>query len=203
MNYLAHLFLSSESPEALVGAMLGDFVKGSMKDSYPKVIRRGIELHRSIDSFTDAHEIVRDSKRLFGVERRRFAGILLDIFFDHYLAKNWRQYSSIDLSNFTTQAYQGLQLKSEWLTPDLAKVVPMMSREDWLGNYQRIDWVEYTLTRLAKRVRRGEVIATGIEELHQNYEEFEKSFAGFFPELIAFVEAEKLAHPLDEYGFNR
>ena len=203
MNYLAHLFLSSESPEALVGAMLGDFVKGSMKDTYPMVIRRGIELHRSIDSFTDAHEIVRDSKRLFGAERRRFAGILLDIFFDHYLAKNWTNYSSIDLSNFTTQAYQGLQLKSKWLTPDLAKVVPLMSQEDWLGNYQRIDWVEFTLTRLAKRVRRGEAIATGIEELHQNYEEFEKSFAGFFPELIAFVEAEKLARPLDEPGFNR
>ena len=203
MNYLAHLYLSSESPEALVGAMLGDFVKGSMKNSYPTIIRRGIELHRSIDSFTDAHAIVRDSKRLFGAERRRFAGILLDIFFDHFLAKNWTHYSSIELSNFTTQAYQGLQLKAEWLTPDLAKVIPMMSREDWLGNYQRIDWVEFTLTRLAKRVRRGEMIATGIDELRENYEAFEISFAKFFPELIAFVAAEKSSQPLDEPGFSR
>ncbi len=203
MNYLAHLFLSSETPQAVAGAMLGDFVKGSMKDSYPTDIRRGIELHRSIDTFTDAHDIVRNSKRLFSTERRRFAGILLDIFFDHFLAKNWSHYSEIELKNFTSQAYQNLQRQEEWLTPDLAKVIPMMSREDWLGNYRRIDWVEFTLTKLAKRVRRGEAIATGIEELHQNYEEFEKSFAGFFPELIAFVESEKLARPLDEYGFNR
>ena len=203
MNYLAHLFLSSESPEALVGAMLGDFVKGSMKNTYPIVIRRGIELHRSIDTFTDAHEIVRDTKRLFSSERRRFAGILLDIFFDHYLAKNWSEYGDMELENFTAQAYQNLQSQTEWLTPDLAKVVPMMSREDWLGNYQRIDWVEFTLTRLAKRVRRGEMIATGIDELRENYEAFEISFAKFFPELIAFVAAEKSSQPLDEPGFSR
>ena len=203
MNYLAHLYLSSESPEALVGAMLGDFVKGSMKDSYPTVIRRGIELHRSIDTFTDSHEIVRDSKRLFSAERRRFAGILLDIFFDHFLAKNWSQYGEIELGNFTAQAYQSLHSQQKWLTPDLANVIPMMSREDWLGNYQRIDWVEFTLTKLAKRVRRGEMIATGIDELRENYEAFEISFANFFPELITFVAAEKLSQPLDEPGFSR
>lgn len=203
MNYLAHLFLSAESPDTLVGAMLGDFVKGAAKDSYPTIIRRSIELHRSIDSFTDTHEIVLASKRLFSAERRRFAGILLDIFFDHYLAKNWTQYSAIDLKVFTNQAYQGLKLQSEWLTPGLAEVIPMMSREDWLANYQRIDWVEYTLTRLAKRVRRGEMIATGIVDLHQNYEAFENSFAQFFPELMAFVEQEKLAQGLDEPAFSR
>lgn len=203
MNYLAHLFLSSESPQAVAGAMLGDFVKGSRKDSYPTDIRRGIELHRSIDTFTDAHEIVRDAKRLFSTERRRFAGILLDIFFDHFLAKNWSHYSEIELKQFTSQAYENLQRQEEWLTPDLAKVIPLMSREDWLGNYQRIDWVEFTLTRLAKRVRRGEMIATGISELRENYEAFETSFAKFFPELITFVEAEKSSQPLDEPGFSR
>jgi acyl carrier protein phosphodiesterase len=203
MNYLAHLYLSSESPEALVGAMLGDFVKGSRKDSYPTAIRRGIELHRSIDTFTDVHEIVRNSKRLFSTERRRFAGILLDIFFDHFLAKNWSAYHELELKDFTNQAYQNLQMQSEWLTPDLAKVVPMMSREDWLGNYQRIDWVEFTLTKLANRVRRGEAISTGIIELQQNYEAFEKSFAEFFPALITFVQQEKLSRPLDEAGITR
>ncbi len=203
MNYLAHLYLSSESPQALVGAMLGDFVKGSKKDSYPTDIRRGIELHRSIDTFTDAHEIVRESKRLFSTERRRFAGILLDIFFDHFLAKNWNEYHELELKDFTNQSYQNLQMQSEWLTPDLAKVVPMMSREDWLGNYQRIDWVEFTLIKLANRVRRGEMIATGIDELRENYEAFESSFGQFFPELIAFVETEKSSQPLDEPGFSR
>ncbi len=203
MNYLAHLYLSSESPEALVGAMLGDFVKGAMKDSYPTKIRRGIELHRSVDTFTDAHEIVRDCKRLFSAERRRFAGILLDIFFDHFLAKNWSQFSEVELKNFTAQAYQHLQSQEDWLTPDLARVVPMMSSEDWLANYQRIDWVEFTLTKLAKRVRRGEAISTGIIELLENYDALENSFSEFFPALIAFVAQEKLSHPLDEVGFTR
>ena len=80
---------------------------------------------------------------------------------------------------------------------------PLPSREDWLANYQRVDWVEYTLTRLAKRVRRGEMIATGIADLHQNYEDFENSFTRFFPELITFVAQEKLAWVLDEPAFSR
>ena len=115
MNYLAHLFLSSESSEAMLGAMLGDFVKGADKNNYPPNVRRGIELHRQIDSFTDAHEIVLAAKRQFAPERRRFAGIALDIFYDHCLAKNWSQFSAIPLRTFTNNVYETLKIQHEFL----------------------------------------------------------------------------------------
>ena len=97
MNYLAHLYLADNTPESWVGAMLGDFVKGAIKDKYAPIIQYNIELHRRIDAYTDAHPIVRAAKPLIASERRRFAGILLDIFYDHYLAKHWARFSPVAL----------------------------------------------------------------------------------------------------------
>jgi acyl carrier protein phosphodiesterase len=186
MNYLAHLFLADNTPESLVGAMLGDFVKGAAKNHYSPVIQRNIELHRRIDSFTDAHPIVRASKRVFAPERRRFAGVLLDIFFDHYLAKHWEQFSHISLDVFTTNVYAALHAHHELLPEKLQRMLPFMQTEDWLGSYARIEWIELTLQRMARRLRRGEMLANGGEELRRNYERFEADFLMFFPELIRY-----------------
>src|ERR1051325_10142199 len=101
MNYLAHLFLAEDDPESLLGNLLGDFVKGAKKDDYPDSIRRGIELHRKVDRFTDAHRVVRSSLSLISPARRRFAGVLVDIFYDHLLAKDWQIYSSVPLATFS------------------------------------------------------------------------------------------------------
>lgn len=187
MNYLAHVFLADNTPESFVGAMLGDFVKGAAKNNYPPVIQRNIELHRSIDSFTDAHPIVRASKAEFTAERRRFAGVLLDIFFDHYLAKHWASFSPIDLPSFTTNVYAALQAHHEILPERLQRMLPFMRAEDWLGSYARIEWIDVTLQRMARRLSRGEMVASGGGELRRNYEKFEADFRLFFPDLIAFA----------------
>jgi acyl carrier protein phosphodiesterase len=187
MNYLAHLYLVENTPESLVGAMLGDFIKGAAKNNYSPIIQRNIELHRRIDSFTDAHPIVRASKGVFAPERRRFAGVLLDIFFDHYLAKHWNSFSQIDLPAFTTNVYAVLHDHHELLPEKLQRMLPFMHAEDWLGSYSRIEWIEVTLQRMARRLSRGELLANSGEELRRNYETFEAGFLAFFPELVGYV----------------
>src|SRR6476661_6124760 len=109
MNYLAHLFLSEGTPESLIGNLLGDFVKGTPVNLYPEEIRKGIDLHRKVDSYTDSHAIVRSSKSLVCADRRRFAGVLIDVFYDHFLAKNWLEYSEIPLRDFSRHVYKILQ----------------------------------------------------------------------------------------------
>ncbi len=191
MNYLAHLFLADNTPESLVGAMLGDFVKGAAKNNYAPIIQRNIELHRRIDSFTDAHPIVCAAKAVIAPERRRFAGILLDIFYDHYLAKHWAQFSPLVLSAFTQEVYAALQAHHALLPERLQKMLPYMKAEDWLGSYARVAWIEVTLERLARRLRPGNPLASGIAELQQHYERFELDFLTFFPDLRALAQAQK------------
>lgn len=191
MNYLAHLFLAGDESESLVGAMLGDFVKGAAKNNYPPIIQRNIELHRRIDSFTDAHPIVRAAKAYIAPERRRFGGILLDIFYDHYLAKNWARFSNIALASFTNKVYAALRQHHPLLPERLQKMLPYMMAEDWLGSYARVEWIELTLQRMARRLRKGERLAGGAEELHRHYDRFEADFLMLFPELLDLVKTQK------------
>lgn len=191
MNYLAHLFLADNTPEALVGAMLGDFVKGAAKNNYTPLIQRNIELHRSIDAYTDAHPVVRAAKAMITPERRRFAGILLDIFYDHYLAKHWARFSPLALPAFTQQVYAALQTHHALLPERLQKMLPYMRVEDWLASYAQVAWIEVTLERLARRLRPGNPLAGGSTELQQHYARFEQDFLVFFPDLCAQVQAQK------------
>ncbi len=191
MNYLAHVFLAADSPESLVGAMLGDFVKGAAKNNYPPIIQRNIELHRSIDSFTDAHPIVRAAKPFITPARRRFAGILLDIFYDHYLAKHWTDFSAVPLDSFTANVYRALRAHQEHLPDKLQRMLPFMQAEDWLGSYARVEWIEVTLQRMARRLRHSDPLASGIIELQHNYTRFEQDFRLFFPALRRFANTQK------------
>ncbi|HEX4951515.1 MAG TPA: ACP phosphodiesterase [Blastocatellia bacterium] len=192
MNYLAHLFLADDTPEALVGAMLGDFVKGAAKNNYSPVIQHNIELHRRIDSFTDAHPIVRESKTIMTAERRRYAGVLLDIFYDHFLAQHWSRFSRIALPAFTQNVYAVLHQHHDLLPEKLQRMLPYMKAEDWLGSYARVEWVELTLHRMSQRLTKGAPLASGTSELRTHYERFEADFLRFFPDLCDFV---KLRQP--------
>lgn len=191
MNYLAHVFLADNTPEALVGAMLGDFVKGAAKNNYAPLIQRNIELHRQIDAYTDAHPIVRAAKTVIAPERRRFAGILLDIFYDHYLARHWSRFSPLALPVFTQQVYAALQAHHALLPERLQKMLPYMRAEDWLASYAQVTWIEVTLERLGRRLRPGNPLAGSVAELQQHYARFESDFLTFFPELHARVQAQK------------
>ncbi|UNU25690.1 acyl carrier protein phosphodiesterase [Microcoleus vaginatus] len=192
MNYLAHLFLSKGTPESLIGNLLGDFVKGTAVNLYPDEIRKGIDLHRKVDSYTDSHPIVRSSKSLVCGHRRRFAGVLIDVFYDHFLAKNWLEYSEIPLRDFSQDVYKILQDNRDILPESLQRVLPTIIARDLLCSYQEIAEIGITLTRMSARLKRTNNLAGGVEDLTANYQQLESDFRAFFPELINY--AKKFKH---------
>lgn len=195
MNYLAHLLLSSHSSDALLGALLGDFVKGQAMHTYAPPVRDAIALHRAIDRYTDAHEVVRESRARVSAERRRFSGVLVDIFYDHFLAVHWVRFCSQPIDEFTTQVYALLRARRGELPERLARMVPHMSAEDWLGSYAEMWAVDAALQGMARRLRRyprAAVLADGVQELESRYQEFELDFLSFFPRLLAFSERARL-----------
>lgn len=190
MNYLAHAFLSHESDAAIVGALLGDFVKGALGDEYTPAIRDAIRLHRAIDRYTDQHEIVRTSRSRVSRARRRFAGILVDVFYDHFLAAHWGRFSPMPLELFTARIYAALQPQRASYPQRLQRVLPHMTREDWLASYAQIESVDAALNGIARRFSRfprARVLQDAVQELTGNYAALESDFLAFFPELIEFT----------------
>ncbi|MGD1909527.1 MAG: ACP phosphodiesterase [Rivularia sp. (in: cyanobacteria)] len=187
MNYLAHLFLSEGTPESLIGNLLGDFVKGSIKNIYSKEIIKGINLHRKIDIYTDSHPIFRSSKRLISLKRRRFSGIMIDVFYDHFLAKNWSDYSSIALGDFAHHVYQVLQENKSILPLRLQNILPDMITNDWLKSYQDSNVIDRAINGISRRIKRKNNLCGGVEELLLNYQQLQADFSLFFPELIDYT----------------
>lgn len=188
MNHLAHLFLAKRAPEAVVGAFLGDFVKGKINaDDFPQLIRDEIIVHRRVDAFTDANEILLNSKNRFVKTRRRFAGIVLDVAFDHFLAKNWTDYATEELSDFTRFAYRALSANAHRFPVDFQVFLPRMIADDFLAAYRGFNRVEFALGKLSLRVRGGENMREAFDELTVNYDAFENDFRDFFPRLQNFV----------------
>ena len=132
MNYLAHLYLAKDSAELMIGSILGDFVKGSQKDQYPSEIKNGIELHRKIDSYTDAHVMTRASRKLYSPLRRRFAGIIVDLCYDHFLYRHWSKFAETPRVSFIANAYELLKAHQAMLPKRLQTMIPFMIRDDWL-----------------------------------------------------------------------
>jgi acyl carrier protein phosphodiesterase len=187
MNYLAHLYLAADTPESLLGNLLGDFRKGLDLEALPSAIVDGIQQHQRVDIFTDTHPIVRQAKRLVHPDRRRFAGILLDVFYDHYLSVHWSQYSQVPLRAFIDRFYTVLVERQDTLPEYLGRAVPSIIEQDWLGCYGTTDGIALTLLRMSNRMRRKNPIADGIHDLIENYDAFDRSFLVFFPALMDYA----------------
>ncbi|MFQ5936760.1 MAG: ACP phosphodiesterase [Acidiferrobacterales bacterium] len=198
MNYLAHVFLSGRSADAVIGGLLGDFVKGSVGSGYEARVWQGIVLHRRIDGFTDAHEVVQASRRLVSRERRRFAGIMVDVFYDHFLARHWPRYADIPLDEFTREVYAVLLHHRDRLPERLRYIVPRMVGDDWLGTYRELWRVGAALDGISRRLRRSNTLVGGVRELESNYDRFEHHFLSFFPQLMLFVDQWKTAEGISE-----
>ncbi len=191
MNWLAHLLLSERNIESRLGNILADLVKGVARQDLNDGIRHGIECHQIIDIFTDSHDIVRRSKQRLNRQYRRFSGILVDVFYDHFLAKNWSCFSPQPLEVFTTEIYQSFQAYRGELPPAVRDIIRRMAREDWLGAYQQIMGVENTLRRISQKLsarrQRDFSLNHGINELKAHYHNLEADFLEFFPELSLHV----------------
>lgn len=191
MNYLAHLYLGRRSDLFMVGNLLGDFVRGRVEDSgYEGEVAEGIRLHRAVDRFTDEHRAFKVCKAMLVPERRRYAGITVDIYYDHFLTREWRVFEpELEVGVFIERCYRVLEENRGILPPLLAGALGRMRGEDWLASYGTVEGVEETLRRVVRRVPKVAGMVGGGDDLRANYEGMREAFLEFFPELLAFAES--------------
>ena len=200
MNFLAHLLLAAPTDASRIGNLLGDFARGrpeSLLDKFPPEVVAGIVMHRKLDRFTDEHPAFHDARALLSPERRRFAGIIVDVVFDHFLAKHWNQFSDQPLRDFIQEVYNGFDRHPDWLGEELGPLVPRIKQENWLMSYATIDGLGITFQRISIRFTRTGPILGAEQDLDAHYQSFDRAFQKFFPDVQAYA-AELLAkawHP--------
>lgn len=187
MNFLAHIYLSNENEHIKIGNFIADAIKGNNYKHLPEEIQKGIILHREIDSFTDANEIVRKSKRRLHERYRHYDGVIIDILYDHYLAKNWANYSQTALKVYTQDFYIILTNNYDLLPEKTKHLMPYMIQDDWLYNYSNLDGIERVLQGMNRRTKNKSQMHLAIEDLKINYTSFENDFEEFFKQLINFT----------------
>ena len=194
MNFLAHIYLSGNHQELTTGNFIADFVKGSKMHDFSPGIIKGIELHRMIDRFTDGHPIVREGKARLAVRYKKYSHVIIDIFYDHFLAAGWKLYSEEKLEDFAARFYAMMQKQQDILPERLQQVMPYIIRQNWLVSYRRIEGIQQALNGMSRRATFESGMETATEELVLHYDLFRNEFNAFFPELIAFskTETEKL-----------
>jgi acyl carrier protein phosphodiesterase len=192
MNYLAHLYLSEPTEDGWLGSLLGDFVKGPLDGRYNEDITRAIILHRKIDSFTDAHPVVLQSKSRVSVGRRRYAGIMIDMFYDHFLAKNWAEFHGEPIRAFTARIYDLLNARHTMLPDRLRYMAPRMAQSDWLASYAQLDGIHVALDRMGKRLKRENRLRDSACELREHYAGLESDFRIFMPQVQMFAKQYRL-----------
>lgn len=186
MNFLAHIYLSGDNDFIKIGNFMADGIRGKHFENYPLEIQKGIILHRAIDTFTDAHPVFRQSTKRLHEHYHHYSGVIIDVFYDHFLAKNWTKYSDEKLDDFVEQFYQSLHYNHEMLSERTKRLMPIMMKENWLLSYQTVEGIKHILTQMDHRTKNESKIRFATNELSEFYSEFEKEFTEFFEELIHF-----------------
>ena len=187
MNYLAHLMLAQRDEHSIIGNMMGDFRRHVNGMVLPARILGGIENHQRVDKFTDGHPEVRRLKGCFSRKRRRYAGIILDMAFDHFLAVHWERYCAEPRESFIDYCYSCLASGMELMPARMQRTVMYMIREDWLGSYRDLSGIDTALNRLARRIRFENNLAGAVAEVAHNYNPIGEGFDRFFPDLIRHI----------------
>ncbi len=191
MNFLAHAWLAGELPADRLGGLMGDFVKGPLPAGLPADVAAGVRLHRRIDVFADTHPAFQRSRARVSPERRRFAGVMVDMFYDHFLAYHWARFHASPLAGFTAEMYGLMAANATLLPPRLAAILPGMRESDWLASYRSAESVAYALDRMARRLRRENTLPGAGEELLGGYAGFEADFFDFIDDARRFAAAER------------
>ena len=186
MNFLAHIYLSGNNDLMKIGNFMADGIRGNDYNQFPIVIKKGILLHRQIDTFTDSHAIYRKSKHRLHEKYGHYSGVIMDILYDHFLAKNWAQYSDEDLEDYASNFYKSLADNFEILTEKTKNLMPYMLDRNWLVSYRTIAGIEMILFQMDYRTKHRANMQEAIVELQLFYAEFENEFTLFFDELIQF-----------------
>jgi len=189
MNFLAHAFLSGSNEKILIGNFIGDFVKGRQAvQSYEHDIARGIELHRAIDDFTDNHPVVKDSKNRLRPKYRHYSAVIVDVYYDHFLAKNWRTFHPVPLDQFAQHVYATISKFSDVVPTGVRYMLPYMVRGNWLLNYAKIDGIGRALSGMAQRTAYHSKMEQAVIDLREHYDLFFQEFMQFFPLLKSHAE---------------
>lgn len=183
MNFLAHIYLSGDNKLLKIGNFMADSIHGTKYNDYPTEIRKGILFHRFIDSYTDSHPTYRQSKHRLHEKYGHYSGVIMDIFYDHFLAKNWSLYSSVPLEDYANNFYLLLKDNYELLTDKIKKILPFMMTRNWLVCYASLEGLETILFQMDNRTKNRVAMHESIVELKQFYLEFEHEFFSFFKEL--------------------
>ena len=186
MNYLAHIYLSGDQDLVTIGNFIADGIKGKDYKKFSRDIQIGILLHRNIDTYTDAHKTVRLSTKRLHENYGHYSGIIVDILYDHFLAKNWSKYSDIPLNEYVDTFYDSLENHYDVLPTRIQKMMPYMMNDNWLLNYASIDGISRVLEGMNRRTKNRSGMDKAVNELELFYKEFETEFSSFFDELIAF-----------------
>lgn len=186
MNFLAHIYLSFGDDEVTIGNFIADSIKGNKYKHLPDRIQKGILLHREIDTFTDAHPIAKLSSKRLHKNYSHYSRVIVDIFYDHFLAKNWEQYSKIPLHLFVDQFYDLLEDNYTVLPDATKRMIPYMMSDNWLLNYAKMDGISRVLTGMNRRTNNKSKMNKAIIDLEKHYDTFEIEFTAFFNELESF-----------------
>ena len=188
MNFLAHIYLSGDDDLIKIGNFMADGIRGNDYLEYPKKIQKGVVLHRAIDTFTDAHPIWRQSKHRLHERYGHYSGVIIDILYDHFLAKNWNQYTDESLENYVERFYQSLKDNYEILSTKTKNLMPYMIESNWLVSYATIAGIERILFQMDYRTKHRVHMQNAVQELQAFYTEFEEEFTLFFKDLMQMVE---------------
>ncbi len=185
MNFLAHIYLSGDNDLIKIGNFMADGIRGKQFEHFPKDVQKGILLHRFIDTYTDSHDIFRKSTKRLHDRYHHYAGVIVDIVYDHFLAKNWTHYSDEKLELFVKRFYHSLHDNYEILTEKTQGLMPYMIEKNWLVSYRTTEGIQHILTQMDRRSKNISQMQFAVEELTEFYDEFEAEFTLFFEEMRA------------------
>ncbi len=193
MNFLAHIYLSFGDDEITIGNFIADSIRGNKYKHLPDRIQKGILLHREIDTYTDAHPIVRVSSKRLHQNYSHYSRVIVDIFYDHFLAKNWKQYSDTPLEMFVEQFYDLLEDNMAVLPDGTKRMIPYMISDNWLLNYAQMEGISRVLSGMNRRTNNKSKMNYAIIDLEKHYDAFEVEFTAFFNELVSFSKQKYIA----------
>lgn len=184
MNFLAHIYLSGTEEDVIIGNFIADGIKGKSYLEYPEGIQKGVLLHRFIDSFTDSHGTVRQSTARLHANYGHYSGVIVDILYDHYLARNWNHYHHQPLEDFVQDFYDLLHRNFESLPVRTQRLMPYMIADNWLVSYATVDGIGKILSQMNVRTKGRSGMDRAVLDLEEHYDDFETEFTFFFNELI-------------------
>lgn len=188
MNFLAHIYLSGDSREILIGNFIGDYVKGKNITGYPEEVKKGIMLHRKIDSFTDSHSITRSSKKIVAEKYGLYAGIVVDIYYDHFLSANWHLYSEMPLREYIHDRYRLLDSGFSIFPAGVKSWFPYFIKSNWLETYIHFEGLNMVFNRMSYRTSLPDHSEYAVNQLKENYDFLKENFIEFFTGMREMVQ---------------